>query len=1153
MGKRGKKKGDQGVPEYSWSTRAAPPRTTTPPPQEALIDAEKPEAVWRGNKLVVVFPDGREVSTDIAKTQSDLAGQSRGTPMPVRVGNQSLWGDIRWTLLSCNPAEVMVAGSVVMGIASTKYSAVAFEMTCDTSSGDPVLLSGVEEEEEDEDYYDEDQSGRGAFSLSNDMRTARGIRCQVKEQAGLAFAAVTVPSDRECAIYAWMLTSADRRWRWGLAGYVKFVLPVDFTASLIDSVFVERGMLVVRQPGKRDLRFELDSPAVTPAGDGVRWTYGSEAWAACGPGEDQTSLASRMDRTLTILCQPTDLPGLADEWRSAGLAAARTKCEREGMCPVYIEARRDTVSPGLSSLLGAVVADRVLLILNITEPPDQAWLGGSRVMQEELYDFMRSVRDISSRVPETEFQCVLLASPQVSEAVHGLMCDYHTVRVCGPYSEMPDRAVLSHLVSGVPELESGGAELLEPYRALRDHCREKWEESFEEADADPENSGTPFLLPASQAQRILQSAVRAGGDLVQQVVSELSKSGSGSREMPEDMRRRLSELPLLLRESGGEVLYGQDEAIWSTQRHLQAHLLRSSEGKPTFTFYVGVNGLGKTTLAIGSIRALGGVLEEVNCSSLDNTYGYGERAGSTILGKKIAALRASPNPLKALLLDEVDKNIDILKALIKLADSDASASRGVLDHPLAGIFVFITLNVVPDCKEHAKFVEEDDPHAKMERLRDLIVASVKNVGDPKVIHAIVSRLVPYTIVFNELNAEGDSGRRHLLSLAEDEGRGFAREYGLRVVLDDDALEGLVSRSSAYGVGGFRSVRTFMRREIESAIGDMQARGDWKRDVTLVLRDAGTHLSAASAEEGDTVLYAIAVTRYKRLAEALRASAGRALGAAKMRKDRLALDQRAALASALGHLTSRPLFSIDGGEARFADDGIDLIDAGGGDKERARSLKASLAELRRKVAHHTRALLDASTPQSVDVAVQDTLAEAGRFFRLSLREDLSDLSAAAPRWARAAWESHIESEKKSRSRADSVKEAFRELSGEWGRLTEEQEDSLSDVRKFPELRAAAAKRAAEISSGSAERAERFSLDARELDMIGSMVMDGRDEAAVLKEFELDAGRTYEPPPMSTHLLAGVAMAFLLDRLVREMLRSDYTLADKKQAEERFRRT
>ena len=1141
--------------------RAVPPPTTAPPTTTPPPDVVKPEATWRGDKLVLVFPDGREIPTDIARTAPQGGGAAhRGVPTSVRVGKQHLWGDIRWTIFSCDPdAASGSSGSRISGVAATKYSAVAFELFCDAEAKDPVFLSGADDEEEDDDYY-EDERDRSVTSLSHGMRTGRGIKCQVREDDGLgrAVAVVTVPSDRECAIYAWLLTSPHRRrWRWTPAGSVKFVLPTDFSGSLIDAVSVERDTVVVRQPGKQGLRFELNAPVVSAEPDGVKWTYGDAVWdVAPAPADEATSLPSRMDRTLTILCRPADLPGLADAWQAVGLAAARRRCEHAGMCPVYIEVRRDSSSPGLASLLGAVVADRVLLVLNITESPDQAWLGGSEAMKEEIFDFVRSVRDIASRVPEGDFQCVLIANPQVSAAVHGVMGDYHTVRLCGPYAEMPDEDVLPHLLSGLPELEARADELLEPYRALRDHCLEKWEESFveEEKEYDSEEPGTPFLLPAAQAQRVFQEAVKSGGDLTQRVLAELSKVGAAAREMPPEMRRRLAELPLLLRESGGEVLYGQDEPIWATQRHLQAHLLRSSEGKPTFTFYVGVNGLGKTTLAINSIRALGGAMEEVNCASLDNTYAYGERAGATILNKRIAALRASPNPLKALLLDEVDKNIDILKALIKLADSDASAARGMLDHPLAGIFVFITLNVVPDCKEHAKFVEEDDPQARMERLRDLIVASVKNVGDAKVVHAVISRLVPYTIVFNELNADGDSGRRHLLSLAEDEGRGFVREYGVRVVLDDDALDGLVRRSSAYGVGGFRSVRTFMRREIESAIGDMRAQGEWKRDTTLVLRDAGTHLSAASAEEGDTVLYAIAVTRHKRLSEAMRASVGRMLDAARMRRDdRVRLDQYGALAACLGHLTARPLFSIDGGEAKFAADDGGLIVCRAEDRDRERLLKASLAELRRKVSHHTRALLDATTPQSVDAAVQDMLSEAGRFFRLSLADDLADLSAAAPAWATAAWKSHIEFEKKSRSRAEAVKEAFRELSGEWARLAEEQEDSMSDVRKFPELRSRAAKRASEITTSFGDKAERFGLSERELESVNAMAIDGADEDAVLKEFELDADRAYEPPPMSTHLLGGVAKAFLVDRLVRDMLRSDYTVADKKQAEERFRRS
>jgi hypothetical protein len=1140
-----------------------------------LPDAERPEAVWRGDKLHLVFRDGREYPTSVARLGTAKEGRAR----LVRVGKRQLAGDIAWTFFPCDVATATgAAGSFVLGVAVTRYAVVAFELACESAGVFSVAGSG----EDDGDEYEDDNDTWGVVVLSEDIKSGRGVRCQIREEGGLAVVAIVSPSDRECAVYAWALSDAapGQRWRWSASGCAQFVLPVDFSGSLIDAVSIEGESVVLRQPGRRNLRFGMRSTdRAAAACGGVRWSYGDGAWALACPGDESLapSLAGRIDKNANLFCVPTELPGLAAAWRGAALAAVRSACGAADMCPVYVEVTRGSASKGLPSLLGAVDADRVMLILSVLEAPDQAWLSGGNSMTDELRDFVRAVRDTFVEAPGAGFRFALLASPRVTASVHGIVESY-SVQVLGPYTELQDEAVVAHLAAGMPEIaapDPAGAGivwrddlaqgargrpargLVEPYRLIKSHCLKKWEESF---DGEPEGGCTPFLLPVAQVQRLLQDAAahagEAGDGMMRRVAAELSKIGAGAMEMPEEMRRRLVELPLLLRESGGEVLYGQDEAIWATQRHLQAHLLRASGNKPTFVFYVGVNGLGKTSLAHSAIRALGGALEEVNCSSLDNAYAYGEKAGFTVLNRKIAALRLSPSPLKALLLDEVDKNIDMLKALIRLADSDAAAPHGLLDHPLAGIFVFITLNVVPDCDEHRKFVEEDEPQARMERLRDLIVASVKNVGDAKVVHAIVSRLIPYIVVFNELNAEGDRGRRHMLSLAEDEVRGFSAEYGLRVVLDDDALEGLVRRSSPYGVGGFRSVRTFMRREIESAIGDMRAQAPRRAaGEVVVLRDAGTHLSGASTEEGETVLYAVAVTRHKRIAASLRAAAARALDATKTRDDdKMRLDQQGAYAAALEHFVAEPLFAVDGAEAKFTEnDKGDLMTRRVGDEDEERPLKASLAELRGKFAHHSRELLEGSNQQAIDAAARDLLSQAGRVFRLSLPGDLSacgPLRDAAPRWSLSAWDAYVKHELTASSKAEAVRQAFRELSGEWAKLVDEQEKLMSDVRKFPELRARAAKRGAEIAADVAERSARFGLEEATISAIGEMVIDGESEERVLKRLEADA-RSYEPPPMSVHLLAGVAMAFLLDWLVRDMLHGDYAVADRKRAAERFR--
>ncbi len=1134
---------------------------TTEPPSPADLGVI-PEIVWReGPTAVLVLPDAREFATDIRReslTTEVVYGAGTGPDAKrIRVGVQSLWGDVKWACFSVDPSSVDEDGAVVRGIGHTKSSAVSFEMSCDVSGADPVFVSGVPSSDSKDECVDETASAR---LLSTGMRTGRGLKCSVQEDAsGHALVALYAPADRECAVFAWRLTAdgSRRRWRWIRSGDVKFVLPIGFKGDLLDCAELDGDCVVVRQPGLPDLRFEMDDSEMVPdPGSCARWSYGDAVWDSARPGVDPSSLSGRLGRSsVSILCCPSDLPELADAWRAAGIAAAKSECARTGACPVHIAVRRDASSAGLKTLLGAVMAPRVLLILEVAEPPDQSWLGGDDLISEDVRDLMVDVRDAAGR-GGGDFACVIIGQPAV--------CDYASDRVgvyvshasSGPYTEMPD-AIVAKFVgrdTGVPD-----DALEEAYVAIKEYCLARWETSLLDEDGDRYNPSLPFMLPVAQAQRVLREATADGGgnDIIRHVRGKLSEMGGGPPEMPPEMRRRLAELPLLLRESGGEVLYGQDEAIWATQRHLQAHTLRAGDNKPTFIFYVGVNGLGKTTLAINSIRVLGGAMEEINCASLDNAYGYGERAGFSALNRKIDALRASPSPLKALLLDEVDKNVAVLKSLIKLADSDAVASRGMLDHPLAGVFVFITLNVLPDCPEHRKFVEEDEPGPRMERLRDLVVASVKNTGDPKVIHAIISRLIPYIVVFNELGCDGDRSRRHMACLAEDEVRGFAKDYGIRVVLDDDALAGLVKRCAVVSLGGFRSVRSAMRREIESALGDMcTQRG--RPDGTVVLRDAGTHLSAASAEEGDTVLYAIAVTRHKRISAAVRDSLDRSLEMARLRDDdSMRLDQLAVLTPAFGYLADAPLFSVEGSEAKFTLDDTVLLGVIE-DVDRRRLLKASLAELRRKVAHHTRELLE-SGQQQVDSVVQDILDEAKRFYRLSLPDDMSGqrLATAAPAWAMTAWEGYIKSERGAISKTDAVKEAFREMTAEWSRMSSDQEDSMSDVRKFPELRARAARRSAEIAMSLPGRAERLGLDSDTLAVVNEMVIDATASAEkkltekdVLRELELETD-SFDEPPKSVHLMAGAASAFLMDRLIRDMLREDYSLADREREAERFR--
>ena len=1044
---------------------------------------------------------------------------------------------------------------MVRGVASTKSAAVSFEMSCDTSSGEPIFLSGVPSEEDD-GYDDESSATR---LLSAGMRTGHGLNCSVKENGeGHALVALCA-SDRECAVFAWRLTAdeACHRWRWMRSGDIKFVLPIGFKGNLLDCTELDGECVVVRQSGLPDLRFELnDSEMAADSGAGTKWSYGDAVWDIVSPGDNLPVFTGRLDRSVvSVMCCPNDLPELAEAWRGAGLAAAKAECERIDACPVYIYIRRDASNQGLKALFGSVVADRILLVLEIAEPTGQKWLGDD-IISDEVRDFMHGMREAASRGGDA-FKCIVIGQPVVCDYVHSMVEDYVTTVSAGPYTEMPD-AFVARCVgrgTGVPE-----DVIEEAYTEIKEHCLSRWETALVDDDGDRLDPGLPFMLPVAQAQRVLREAAAEGEghDIIRRVRNKLSEMGGGPPEMPQEMKRRLAELPLLLRDSGGEVLYGQDEAIWATQRHLQAHILRAAENKPTFIFYVGVNGLGKTTLAINSIRALGGIMEEINCASLDNAYGYGgERAGVAALNRKVDALRASPSPLKALLLDEVDKNPAVLKALIRLTDSDAVTARGMLEHPMAGIFVFITLNVVPECSEHRKFIEEDEPGPRMERLRDLIVASVKNTGDSKVIHAIISRLIPYLVVFNELGADGDRSRRYMVSLAEDEVRGFAKEYGVRVVLDDDALTGLVKRSATFSLGGFRSVRSAMRREIESAVGDMYTQRR-KPDSTVVLRDAGTHLSAVPTEDGDTVLYAIAITRHKRISTAVKDSLHRTLEQVRLRDDdKLKLDHLDVLTAAFGYLADVPLFSVDGSEAKFVFDDTVLMGITD-DEDRTRLLKASLAELKRKVAHHTRELLE-SGQQQVDAVMESILDEARRFYRLSLPDDMSGqrLLSTVPAWAMSAWKRYIKAESGVSSKADAVKEAFREMTTEWGRLFADQEDSMSDVRKFPELRARAAKRSAEIARSLPARAERLGLDKDTLVVVNEMAIDAMASAEkkltekdVLKELELESD-SFDAPPMSVHLMAGAATAFLVDRLIRDMLREDYSVADREMTEERFR--
>jgi len=292
--------------------RDSRPTTEPPPPIDAGV---RPEILWRdGTTAILALPEGREFATDIRReslaTKVAYGGGAGPDACLVKVGNQSLWGDVKWVCFSVDSSSVAEDGAVVRGMAFSKSSAVVFEMSCDAGGAEPIFVSGVPSaEEEGKDEYEDESATR---LLSTGMRTGRGLKCSIKEDGeGHAIIALYAPSDRECAVFAWRLTAdgACRRWRWIRSGDIRFVLPVGFKGSLLDCTDLDGECVVVRQSGLPDLRFEMDdSEMVSDSGAGARWSYGDTVWDIAKPGDDLSSLAGRLDRSSVSAAMASSLP-----------------------------------------------------------------------------------------------------------------------------------------------------------------------------------------------------------------------------------------------------------------------------------------------------------------------------------------------------------------------------------------------------------------------------------------------------------------------------------------------------------------------------------------------------------------------------------------------------------------------------------------------------------------------------------------------------------------------------------------------------------------------------------------------------------------------------------------------------------------------------
>lgn len=1153
-----------------------------------LSDEIQPEAVWQGDSLFVVAPDGKQYPTDIRLEQVPGTGGSSSVRQ-VRLGTTTMWGQPKIRLFPCDASVFGQEGLSVGGLAITRYMVVYFEMVlhnkadslvfCATTNSDNDLASddGVERAEHVRlaaagDHLStttdcEQDPDDNSVTLWSPKNSNGSVRCSMSRCKQDRIVVSCLAENHGCVVYVWeQKAAAGGGWRWAVMGTARFILPFDVPRNFNDHLQIQDDAIVIPQADRADLRIAIDLCTAATNSDGltqeIRWTYGDAVWKLCSPPPDEHSaatLASRLDRRVSLLYMDDSLPKLANAWERVIMEACRSYCASSELQPVYIEFSTLVQTASLESILHAIPVGKAFLIVNVKAPASSVmWQEDSRHVSVYVKNFFEQIKNT---LDSQDMQCVVMTPHIAADTVHKALASYSS-RLLGPYTEMLDDTVSAIISQGIV---SPGREVTEAYCVIRDHYLRYWEEDDEgDARRESETAGIPFRLPIPRVRQLLAEAAADAGtvSLPIRVAARIAQMGKqGSSEVSAETKQALSNLPLILRglERGGDAMYGQDKPIRLTQRHLQAHLLRMDEGRPTFAFFVGANGLGKTTLARQSIREIGGVLEEINCSSLDNAYGYGEYTSDKLM-QAIEAVRMSPSPFKAILLDEVDKNIDMLKALIRLTDSDNTDARGLVEHPLAGIFVFITLNVLPDVEQYKAFTGESDPQAKMEKLRDLIVASVKElVTDTKVIHAIISRLVPYLVFFDDLSATDSRGRHHVASLVEDEIQDFSKRHGTRIIIDEDTLPEFIERLSAMTVGGFRSVRSMVRREIESAVGAVLAKNEQKlgKDETIVLRESDGELEAIDTEDGGTVLYNLANTQYTRISTAIRSSLDRSLETMRLRDgDRFELDSQEVLAVSYCKLSEQHLFAVKGSEASLSYIETDVVGASR-DRDDIRELSDAIDTMHSGMEEHCRTLSGSAVRSRADEAVKALVADACRVYRLALPKSVQvdgianqdNLRKELPKWIRMAWEVYVDAEKRRKVLKENARNALKDFSLEWDRLVDGQDDIAGDVRKVPQIRAQAFREGMELRDTIIERSKESGLSDRTLRQLldkvidASLVNEKLDEDKVLEEMELSAK---EERPMSVHLLRGAAVATLIDKMARDMLGNEYETAKRRQS-------
>ena len=1150
---------------------------------DEIRDEIQPEAVWLNGSLFVVAPDGRQYPTDIRLKEVSGTDGSSGVRQ-VRFGGSSMWGQPKVRLFPCDASAFGQEGLAVGGLAVTRYMVMYFEMIlrnkadslvfCGAGDDSDLHVGGLATDDRPDtecrseprefDPFSVSEAAEKAMRLWSSKDNSGSVRCTMSRCEQDRIAVSCLADDHGCVIYMWeRKATAEGGWGWARMGAARFILPFDVPRSFIDHLRIQDNAIVIRQADRPDLRIAIDLHTSVGIGltQEVRWTYGDAVWKLCSPPPDEhsvTMLASRLDRRVSLLYMDNSLPGLSDAWERVIMGACRSCCTASELQPVYIEFLAHTQIASLESILHAIPVEKAFLIIHVKAPASSA------MPQDDGRQVSAYVKNFFEQVKNTldlqDMQCVVMAPHIAADTAYKMLSTYAS-RLLGPYTEMLDDTVAA-LVGR--DIVPHGRETTEAYCTIRDHYLRHWEEDDDgEMRRESETAGVPFRLPVPRVRQLLAEAAadKDGAQLSVRVATRIARTGGqGSSAVSAETKQALSNLPLIIRglESGGGAMYGQDKSIRLTQRHLQAHLLRMDEGRPTFAFFVGANGLGKTTLARQSIREIGGVLEEINCSSLDNAYGYGEYTSDKLM-KAVETVRMSPRPFKAILLDEVDKNIDVLKALIRLTDSDTDDAHSLLEHPLAGIFVFITMNVLPDQEQYKSFTGESDPQAKMEKLRDLVVASVKGLtADTKVIHAIVSRLLPYLVFFDDLSATDSRGRHHVASLIDDEIQDFSKRHGTRIVIDEDTLPEFTERLSTVTVGGFRSVRSMVRREIESAVGAALARNEHQlgEDETIILRESDGELEAVDAGEGGPALYKLATMQYTRISTAVRRSLDRLLETMRLRDgDRFELDSQEVLAVSYRKLSEQPLFAVKGSEASFSYNEAEVVGASRS-RDIVRELSDAIDTMHSGMEEHCRTLSDAAARGTADEAARALVADACRVYRLALPKSVQadgianqdNLRKELPEWIKSAWEVYVDAEKRRKVLKENARNALKDFSSEWDKLVEDQDDIAGDVRKVPQIRAKAFREGLELRDTIVERSKESGLADRTLRQLLDKVIDASlaneklDEDKVLEELELSAK---EERPMSVHLLRGAAVATLIDKMVRDMLGNEYEVAKRRQ--------